>query len=542
MLNRPMPNPLPPGAQQLAAVLASAGVHLAAGRYKDAHTACIEALRLSPGSGEAYLLLGVIAGDHSNHAKAIELLDKAAALAPPRVRPLALAYKARNLTTLNRRAEALEIADSAAALDPRDAQTLDMLGVVYTRAGLHARAAPFYERAAAVQGTPGQFYNLGAALQFLGRFDEAKAAYRKCIAKAPHHAQAWSSLTQISRATRESNDIPALEAAFRARIGHWEDALNLGHALAKSFEDIGDPASAMAWLERGKSKRRVAQPYREGFDRDLFEAAIRSAELPPADGYRGAAPIFIVGMPRTGTTLVDRILSSHTEVASAGELSDFSLVMKRMARTPSPFVLDAETLDVAAGLDAAALGEAYVEQVRATLSLTGRFVDKMPLNVFVAPHILRALPEARVICMRRHPADTVLANYRQLFSTQFSYYAYAFSLEDTARYFIQFDRMVRQFEASLPADRFRVVSYERLVTDFEPGVRSLLDFCGLSFEPACLDFHENAGPVATASAAQVRQPLYTSALARWKRYRPALDPAIRLLVEAGCMTQEEAGD
>jgi tetratricopeptide (TPR) repeat protein len=501
----------------------------------------MEALRLSPVSGEAFLMLGVIAGDHSNHAKAIELLDKAAALSP-RIRPLALAYKARNLTTLNRRADALEIADAAAALDPRDAQTLDMLGVVYTRAGLHERAAPFYERAAAVQGTPGQYYNLGAALQFLGRFDEAKAAYRKCIAKAPHHAQAWSSLTQISKATRETNDIPALEAAFRTRTGNWEDALNLGHALAKSFEDIGDPASAMAWLERGKSKRRVAQPYRAGFDTELFDAAIRSAALPPAEGHRGGAPIFVVGMPRTGTTLVDRILSSHTDVASAGELSDFSLVMKRMAKTPSPFVLDAETLDVAAGLDAAAMGEAYLAQVRATLGLTGRFVDKMPLNVFVAPHILRALPEARVICMRRHPADTVLANYRQLFSTQFSYYAYAFSLEDTARYFIQFDRMVRAFEASLPADRFRVVSYEGLVTDFESGVRSLLDFCGLSFEPACLDFHENAGPVATASAAQVRQPLYTSALARWKRYRPALDPAIRLLVEAGCMTADEVGN
>jgi tetratricopeptide (TPR) repeat protein len=542
MLNHLMPSSSPLGAQQLAGLLASAGAHVAAGRYKEAHAACMEALRLSPESGEAFLLLGVIAGDHSNHAKAIELLDRAIALSPPRIRPLAMAFKARNLTTLNRRAEALEIAEAAAALDPRDAQTLDMLGVVFTRAGLHERAAPFYERASSVQGTPGQFYNFGAALQFLGRFDEAKAAYRKCIAKAPHHAQAWSSLTQISRATRENNDIPALEAAFEARADQPEDALNLGHALAKSFEDMGDPVSAMTWLERGKAKRRMAQPYRAGFDTELFEAAKRSAPLLPAAGYRDAAPIFIVGMPRTGTTLVDRILSSHTEVASAGELSDFTLVMKRMAKTPSPYVLDAETLDVAAGLDAAEIGEAYVERVRATLNLTGRFVDKMPLNVFVASHILRALPEARVICMRRHPADTVLANYRQLFSTQFSYYAYAFSLEDTARYFVQFDRMVRHFEATLPADRFRAVSYEGLVTGFEPGVRSLLDFCGLSFEQACLDFHENAGPVATASAAQVRQPLYTSALARWKRYRPALDPAIRILVEAGCMTQEEAAD
>ena len=181
-----------------------------------------------------------------------------------------------------------------------------------------------------------------------------------------------------------------------------------------------------------------------------------------------------------------------------------------------------------------------MRRVRETLNLTGRFVDKMPLNVFVAAHLLRALPDARVICLQRHPADTVLANYRQLFSTQFSYYAYAFDLADTARYFVQFDRLVRAFAANLPAERFRVVKYENMVSDFEAEVRSLLGFCGLSFEPACLDFHENTAPVATASAAQVRQPLYTSALARWKRYRPALDPAIAILVEAGCMSADEA--
>lgn len=539
MLNQTMPNPSPPGAQEIAAILASAGHHVAAGRYQAGHAACLEVLRRAPDSGEAYLLLGVIAGDHANHTKAIELLDRAANLLPVRTRPLALAYKARNLTALNRRSDAIAAAEAAAELNPTDAQTLDNLGVVFTRAGLHERAAPYYEQATTIQGTPGRFYNLGAALQFLGRFDEARAAYRKCIAMAPHHGQAWSSLTQITRATREANDIPALKATFEARASDPEDALNLGHALAKAYEDIGDPAQAMAWLDRAKAGRRTKQPYDPAFDDALFEAAMRSADLPPGGGFEEAAPIFVVGMPRTGTTLVDRILSSHSAVSSAGELTDFTLVMKRDLRTPSPYVLDAATLDAAAGVDPAVIGAAYVRSVRETLGLTGRFVDKMPLNIFVAAHILRALPNARVICLRRHPADTVLSNYRQLFSTQFSYYAYAFGLRETANYYVKFDRLVRQFEARLPPERFRAVNYEDLVKDFEPGVRALLDFCGLPFEQACLDFHENAGPVATASAAQVRQPLYTSALARWKRYRPALDPAIEILVAAGCMKASE---
>jgi hypothetical protein len=260
-----------------------------------------------------------------------------------------------------------------------------------------------------------------------------------------------------------------------------------------------------------------------------------SVAPPPFGGGEEAAPIFIVGMPRTGTTLVDRILSSHSQVTSAGELTDFALAMKRIAGTKSAYVLDAETLDASAGIDAAKLGEAYIRSVRETLGVGGRFIDKMPLNVFLSAHILRALPEARVICLRRHPADTVLSNYRQLFATSFSYYAYAYGLESAAQYYVRFDRLVRRFRETLPPDRFTEVHYERLVDDLEPEARRLLDFCGLQFEPACLNFHENAAPVATASAAQVRQPLYRSSLDRWKRYRPQIDPALEILKKAGCI-------
>jgi len=180
-----------------------------------------------------------------------------------------------------------------------------------------------------------------------------------------------------------------------------------------------------------------------------------------------------------------------------------------------------------------------MDSVRTSLGLEGRFTDKMPLNILLAPVILAALPEARVICLRRHPADTVLSNYRQMFATSFSYYNYAYTLEDTARYFVQFDAVVRRFEDTLPADRFTVVHYERIVTDLEAEARRLLDFCDLPFEAQCLAFHENTAPVATASSAQVREPLYTGALARWRRYEAGLAPALDILETAGCLTPGE---
>jgi Sulfotransferase family len=157
----------------------------------------------------------------------------------------------------------------------------------------------------------------------------------------------------------------------------------------------------------------------------------------------------------------------------------------------------------------------------------------MPLNFFYVPLILRALPNARIICLRRNPADTVLSNYRQLFATSFGYYGYAYDLGWTAHYFAQFDRLMAHFRASLPADRFTEVWYEDLVTDIEAEARRLVGFCGLDWQEQCLSFHENAAPVATASASQVRRPLYATSINRWHRHRETMQPALDVLTANG---------
>lgn len=496
-------------------------------------------LETDPASADAFNLLGILAADHGNHAKAIELFNRALISNPRHAQ--AMAYKARSLIALLRREEAVETARAAAALMPAEAQTLDTLGVVFSRAGLHAEAVPFYEAAIRANPTPANFhYNLGAALQFTGEMDRARDAYEACLQRAPNDTRALSAIVQITRQTATSNSLARLEAAFAETSSDPEDALRIGHALAKAHEDMGHAEDALDWLKRAKAGKWASLSYDPAADAALFETAMSLADKPPSDaGHDAASPIFIVGMPRTGTTLVDRILSSHSQVTSAGELADFGISLKRLAQTPSRYVLDAETLAAANRVDAAALGRMYIQRVQATLGLTGRFIDKLPLNAIYTPAILTALPNARIICLRRHPADTVLSNYRQLFATQFPYYNYAYDLEACANYYVGFDRMIRHFRETLPPDKFREIHYEDIVADIEGETRKLLSFCGLPFEPACIAFHENTSPVATASAAQVREPLYTRSLARWKRYEAGLGPALDILEAAGCIKAAE---
>lgn len=519
--------------------LSDARTLLAQRAYRAAHALCMEALRANPSRGEPLFLLGVLAADHDNHAKAIELYDRA--IAQGSEASEALACKARSLIALNRREEALLAADAAADSNPISAETLDTIGVVYSRAGLHARALPWYARAAdAAPNSAHIRYNQAVALQFTGKMDEARAAYEACLALDPSETRALTGLVQVAKQTEAVNQLDRLEATWQTLAARppeetVDQRLQIAHAIAKTLEDLGRPAEAMSWLARGKGPKQAAVSGTGVDDAALFDAAINLAAARLPEGSETAAPVFITGMPRTGTTLVDRILSSHPDMVSAGELSDFALCLKRQVRTPSRYVLDPETLHAAASADMDALGQNYIKQVRATLGLDGRFIDKMPLNAFYTPLILKALPNATVICLRRHPLDAVLSNYRQLFATSYSYYNYALGLESAAHYYVGFDRMIAQFRETLPSNRFIEVHYEDIIAHQEHETRRLLDAANLSFDPACLSFHENKAPVATASSVQVRKPLYSTSIGRWKKVEAEMAPAIAVLTEAGLL-------
>jgi tetratricopeptide (TPR) repeat protein len=507
---------------------------LARKAYEDAHRICMAVLQSDVGEARAWFLLGVLTADHDNPGKAAELFARAVNLAPEVARHHA--HLARTMIALNRQPEALAAAGRGAELNPADALTLDTLGVVYTRAGDHARALPFFEQAVGLDAAnPSFLYNLAACRQFAGDFAGAESAYAAALEIDPQLHRAWSSRVQLTRQTKARNFASQLEALFAQDDPDPDRALHLGHALAKTYEDLGDPATALSWLLRAKAAKRAAIGYSPADDVALFEAAAQAPRRARA-GAVSSEPIFVVGLPRSGTTLIDRILSSHPQVTSAGELSNFALLLKRATGTPSNMVMDVETLEAAGGVDMAKLGEDYVASTRPLTGGTEHFVDKMPLNVLYAGLIHQALPNARIVCLRRDPMDVCLSNFRQLFATGFSYYNYAYDLEDVARYYVGFDRLVAHWRETLPADRFTEIAYEDVVADQEVQTRRLLAFCGLDWDERCMAFHENTAPVATASSVQVRQPLYSSSVGRWRRYGGELAPMWKILAQAGLVS------
>ena len=452
-----------------------------------------------------------------------------------------LAQQARCLALLKREAEARAAAERAHGLEPTAALTLDTLGVVWSRLNEHARAVDaFHGAVRAEPGNAGFQYNLAASLRFLGRFVEAEQAYEAAVRAAPTLYRAHSALSDLRKQTPERNHIERLLALLPGAAGDVDGELHLRHALAKEHEDLGDYDRAFAHLAAGKARKRRELSYSVEEDVALFAAVERLFDerllARPARGCENDEPIFVVGMPRSGTTLVERILSSHSRVLSAGELQNFGVCVKRMAGTASRRVLDVPTLERAAGLELAALGERYVESTRPITGGKPRFVDKMPLNYFYLGLIRLALPNAKIVCVRRDGLDTCVSNFRQLFALTFSYYNYANDLRDLGRYYVAFDRLMTHWERTLGAAMLRL-QYEDLVRDHEAETRRLLEFCGLPWEPDCLRFHENTAPVATASAVQVRAPLNDNSIGRWRRYSAHLGPLREALASEGSLAE-----
>ncbi|MDJ0653145.1 MAG: sulfotransferase [Xanthomonadales bacterium] len=500
------------------------------GDLRGAHQLCANIARRAPAFADSWFLLGIIAAAAGQLGKAIELMRQA--LERDNGPAEYHCHLARCLTQASQFPQAHAAADQALSREIKDPLTADTLGVVLSRLNRHPEALPLFDLAVAHKpDRPDFLFNRAASRKFVGRVEESNDDLKRAIGLAPRMWRAHSALAQQMDDSEEYGHLAALES-LRASLdpADLDGALHLGHALARRYESLERFDEAIQALIEPKSRKRQALGY--SFDRDqaLFDQlrSTFSSELPRAAGYDTPEPVFIVGMPRSGTTLVERILTSHPAVQSAGELQQFPLALKRAAATRSRGVIDVETIQAGLRTDPAQVGRAYLESTRPMTGSTDHFIDKNPLNFLLVGFILRSLPQARVIILRRHPLDTVIGNFRQLFAVDYSYYNYALDLEDTARFCRGFLDLRALWAERFPG-RVTLVDYESVVDDLEGEARRLVDFLGLPWDPACVDFASNPSAVATASAVQVRRGLYRDALERWRRYESHLAGARRIL-------------
>jgi tetratricopeptide (TPR) repeat protein len=490
-------------------------------------------LKLAPRHPLVCYIAGVAHMELQEMPYALTYLHEATLLEPGRA-DFAVSF-AKALILVRRTREALLAADKALALMPQDQMAFDTLGVVYTQANAHARAATAFRHAVELAPAHAPYrFNLATALVAVGELDSAESELEACIGLDPTYWKAHLTLSQLRRQTPDKNHVARLLSLLPRAELNAEGQTYLSMSLAKEYEDLGEYSSAFEYFVRGKSATRAISNYSIASDEALFEALTNAFPEPEetASGDPTDEPIFVIGMPRTGTTLVERIITSHPQVYSAGELQNFAVLLKRASGSKTQSLFDKECIASLKHVDWKQLGADYLASTRPATGDKAHFIDKLPHNFLFVGFIAHALPNAKIICLRRDPVDTCLSNFRQLFSHTAQYYGYSFDLLDTGRYYALFDRLMAHWKRVFPG-RILELEYEALVDSQEEQSRRLLDFCGLSWDESVLRFEENQAPVSTASAVQVRAPIYRTSMKRWKKYEAHLGDLQNLLAQSG---------
>jgi tetratricopeptide (TPR) repeat protein len=517
-------------ARWLKATLREAYDRLGRGDHRGASECCRRVMQKKPDLPEAHFLLGMIAMDAEDLRTAVQGFGSVTKLQPEHGAAWAqLARLFMRLGQVNRAGDALGKAVSYVDDNP---VVQDTIATIHTQLGDAHAAAYWQEKALATQpGNLGFLINRANNHMFMGEFDAARARLEEALSINPVNANAHWLLSGLERA-RDREHIAQLESLLtRPGTGDRDEAY-LAYALGKELEDLEDWPAAFDAFARGAAARRRYMNYDEAAEESLFKALsatyTRDWLAKQGPGCDSEAPIFILGQPRTGTTLIERILSSHSAVHSAGELRQFESACRRLLRSRgdgSP----AAVFRAAADLDPGELGRAYMKLSKPMQGDLPRFVDKLPLNFRVLPLILAALPNAKVVHIRRGPMDACFASFKQLFADA---YPHSYEQSEMARHHARYYALMKDWRERF-GDRFHEVNYEEVASNPEPHARALISFLGLPWEDQCLEFYRQRGAVTTASVVQVREAAHTRSVGRWRRYEAQLEPMQRELRSLG---------
>ena len=427
------------------------------------------------------------------------------------------------LGRLGRAPEALELLDAIFEAEPDRVGHLNLKAATLGRLGDFEQALELYRQVLdRAPSQPRVLMSYGHMLKTVGRLDEAIPAYRKAIAINPALGEAWWSLANLKTIRFSEEDIATMKRALSRSDLKDDDRFHIEFALGKALHDLGRSEDAFGHYSAGNALRRQYHPFQADH---LSQLVDRSIELFTGDvlkspgGSSEPDPIFVVGMPRSGSTLVEQILSSHSLVEGTSELPD----MPAIARGRGKYPASAVELSFQERREA---GHEYLKR-SAVQRRTDRpfFIDKLPNNWMFVPFIQLVLPNAKIVDARRHPLGCCFSNFRQHFARGQDF---TYDLGDLGSYYSDYVRLMAHMDKVLPGRVHRVI-YERMVDDTEAEIRALLDYCGLEFEPACLSFYETERAVRTPSSEQVRRPIYRDATEEWRAYEAHLEPLKRAL-------------
>jgi tetratricopeptide (TPR) repeat protein len=426
--------------------------------------------------------------------------------------------------------EAIEAARTAAV----QASDFALCGEFLGRLERYEEACNAYDQALASDADNSRYlFNRAAVRRFVGRIEDAESDYDRVIATDPSDVEAWCNRSELRRQTPDRNHIEDLLKRLRVGFGAPIGEVPIRYALAKEYEDIGRYAESWEHLAAGAAIRRRHLKYDVRHDVETVDWIIQSfpAALPGPGGCRSTEPIFILGMPRTGSTLLERIMSGNVGVYAAGELIDFAaaLVAAVQQKVGRNQMSRRELVAASASVDFTALGAAYLERTRPRTGRTPYFIDKMPLNYLYSGIIHAALPQAPILHLTRHPLATCYAVFKTLFNQG---YPFSYDLTEVADYYIGYHRLMSHWRRVIP-DTILDVSYEQLVTSPATEARRVFDHCGLQWSDHCLDIGQRGTASTTASAAQVRRPIYSTSVDLWRHYAAPLARVAERLTGAG---------